>query len=139
MSSANAAKGSRTELEAVRYLQEVFGRAAIRPHQEGFKDVGDIHISPFVIQAKNWGNVTAALNEGVKGATEQAVNAEEPYGAALIKKRGAGIAESRVAMTLRTFRRVLVRLRRAEELLLRADPASFDRHMTLTEQENQTP
>lgn len=91
---------------------------------------------PFVIQVKNWGNVAAALNEGVKGALLQAVHAGEPFGVALIKKRGSGIAEARVAMTLRDFRRVAARLRRAEELLLRASPALFDQHASETQKEN---
>lgn len=136
MSNPNARKGADLERDAVRYLQEVFGRVAFRPHQEGYKDVGDIHLSPFVIQAKNWGNVTSALNEGVKGALEQAVHAGEMYGVALIKKRGAGIALARIAMTLRDFRRIVTRLKRAEEYLLRASPDLFDKHIAETKKEN---
>jgi hypothetical protein len=40
-------------------------------------------------------------------------------------------------MTLATFRSVVARLRRAEELLLRASPESFDLHMEQTKKENE--
>ena len=123
MTSPNAAKGKAFERDTRRYLEAVFGRQVRRPHQEGFKDVGDLHLSPFVLQAKNYANVADALNVGVAGAEVQAVHAEEPFGVAVIKKRNAPIADARVAMTLRTFRDVVERLRRAEDptYLLRKD------------------
>lgn len=114
MPNPNGAKGARFELDVFRYLSETFGRQVRRPHNEGFKDVGDLHLSPFAIQAKNYADVAAALNVGVAGAELQAVHAEEPFGVAVIKKRGAPIAEARVAMSLRTFRDLVARLRAAE-------------------------
>jgi hypothetical protein len=125
VSNANKAKGDRTELEAVTYLQETFGRAAFRPHQEGHVDVGDIHIDPCVVQSKNWSNIPAALNAGVAGANQQALAAGKPFGVAWIKKRGKGAADARVAMDARTFRDLLARLRRAEALLARHAPEVF--------------
>jgi hypothetical protein len=125
VSNANSAKGSAFERDARTFLAVAFGRAVQRPHHEGFKDVGDLHLSPFVLQCKNYANVAEALNVGVAGAQIQAVHAGEPYGVALIKKRNSGIAEARVAMTLATFRRVVARLRRAEELLARHAPEVF--------------
>lgn len=119
MTSANGRKGKDFERHVFRYLAEVFGREVRRPHNEGFRDVGDVHLSPFAIQAKNWSDTTAALNAGVAGAEVQAVHAEEAYGVAVIKKRGASISEARVAMTLRTFRRIVRRLRLAEAFIRR--------------------
>lgn len=124
MTSANAAKGKDHELKTVRYLAEVFGRRAHRPHAEGFRDVGDVHLEPFVIQAKNWKDTTAALNEGLKGAELQAGHAGLPFGVVVIKKRGANIAEARVAMTLRSFRDLVERLHVAEEKAWRYDELS---------------
>lgn len=104
MTSANKAKGGRWELDIVKYLSERFGRLVRRPHAEGFEDIGDIHLSPFVLQAKNWGDVASALREGVAGAEVQADRAGEPYGVAIIKRRGKGAEHAYVAMSLRQFR-----------------------------------
>lgn len=128
VTNPNGALGADHELKTVRYLAEVFGREARRPHAEGFLDVGDIHISPFALQAKNWKDTTAALNIGVSASELQAKRAGETYGAAVIKKRNANISEARVAMTLRTFRDLVARLRAAEEELMWADADAFARH-----------
>jgi hypothetical protein len=114
MSNPNKAKGSAFELAVMRYLAEVFGRQVRRPHQAGYKDVGDLHLSPFVLQCKAYANVASALNIGVAGAELQAGHAEEEFGVAVIKKRGSSIADARVAMSLRTFRGLVERLRAAE-------------------------
>lgn len=115
MTSPNARKGKAFEKAIVDYLGETFGRAVRRPHAEGFLDVGDIHLDPFALQAKNYADVATALNVGVAGAEKQAVHAEQDFGVAVIKKRGASIGEARVAMSLRTFRDLVKRLRDAEE------------------------
>ena len=125
MSNPNAAKGAAFERDGAAYLAEVFGRQVRRPHQEGYVDVGDIHLSPFVLQAKNWADVTSALTVGLAGAEAQAIAAAEPYGVVVIKKRRAPIAEARVAMSLRTFRSVTARLLNAEALLARHAPEVF--------------
>lgn len=125
MTSANAAKGKGFERDVFRFLAERFGRDVRRPHQEGFKDTGDIHLSPVAIQAKNWSDTTAALNEGLKGAETQAIHAGEKYGVVVIKKRGSGVGEARVAMSLRTFRSLIGRLLQAERLLQRYAPEAY--------------
>lgn len=104
MTSANKAKGARWELDIVRYLAEVFGRKVRRPHAEGFEDVGDIHLSPFVLQAKNYADVSTALRVGTEGAEIQAARAGEPFGVSVIKRRGKGPADAYVCMTMRQFR-----------------------------------
>lgn len=129
MPNANGTKGKAFERDIMRFLSEAFGRQVRRPHQEGFLDVGDIHLSPWALQAKNYANTTDALNVGVRDAEIQAERAEEAYGAAVIKKRGSNIAEARVAMTLRTFRRVTARLLQAEALLQRYAPEQYHQHV----------
>ena len=135
MANPNKARGDRHERETRNFLAEVFGRLVKRPRQEGLQDVGDIHVSPFVLQAKNWRDTVAAIRAGVEGAEEQARNAEEPYGVAVVKMRGKGAAYSRVVMTLATFRRVLARLLRAERLLQRHAPDAYAQHMAEVEQD----
>lgn len=128
MTSANAAKGARFELAVRRFLEAVFGRLVRHPRQEGLVDVGDIHLSPFVLQAKDWGRIEDALRVGVAGAERQALAAEESFGVAVIKARGKPVAEARVAMTLATFRRLTARLARAEALLAHHAPAAYAEH-----------
>lgn len=123
MSNPNAAKGSRWELAVVKFLQERFGRHAFRPHQEGYVDVGDIHISPWVLQCKDVGkhNFSGYIND----AERQAAAAGEEYGAAVVKRRNYSTRLAYVVMTLETLRRVTTRLRRAEELLARYAPEIY--------------
>lgn len=137
MTNANKAKGDRWERPVLQYLRDWFGRAAIRPRQEGFVDVGDIHISPFALQLKDEAshNFSGYLND----AEKQAAAAGEPYGAAVVKRRRYATEKGYVVLSLRTLRLVIARIRRSEDLLLRADPAAFDRHVHLTEQESKTP
>lgn len=119
MTNPNKAKGDRFELELTRYLAEIHGRQVRRPHQEGYADVGDIHLSPFVIQAKNYKTVTEALNVGLAGAHVQAANAEEPYGVVAVKRRGKPARDAYIAMTAATFRDLVRRLADAEDLAWR--------------------
>lgn len=125
MSNPNADRGARWERAIRDFLRETFGHLVIRPRQEGYVDIGDLHLSPFVLQAKDWTNLTDALNEGLKGAEKQAAAAGEPYGVAVVKRRNRAVGLSYAVMTLATFRRVVARLRRAEELLARYCPEVF--------------
>ncbi len=125
MSNANARKGSRWEAAVRDFLREVFGRFVIRPRQEGYVDIGDLHLSPFVLQAKDWKTLAAALNEGLNGAEKQAKAAGEPFGAAVVKRRNKSVGLAYTVMTLATFRDLIARLRRAEELLARHAPEVF--------------
>jgi len=109
VTTANQAKGAAWERDIRTYLTETLGRHVVRrPRNEGFKDVGDIHVSPFVLQAKNVAAIT--LSAFVEAAEAQAVNADEPFGVAVVKRRGKGAADGYVVMSLRTFRRVLTLL-----------------------------
>lgn len=112
MTSANKAKGSAWERAVRTFLAETFGRQVRRPHAEGFLDVGDLHLDPFVLQCKNEARIT--LSSYVRDAEIQAERAEQPFGVAVVKQRGKGAAEGYVVMSLRTFRDVAARLEAAE-------------------------
>jgi hypothetical protein len=113
MTNPNKAKGDRFALELMRYLPEDHGRQVRRPHQEGYEDVGDIHLSLFVIQAKNCRNVTETLNVGLAGAQVQDVRAEKPYRVA-VKRRGKSAEHAYIAMTAVNFRNIVRRSSEAE-------------------------
>lgn len=127
MANPNGDKGKRWERAVREYLAEVFGRAVRRPHQEGFLDVGDLHLSPFALQCKDEARHT--FSSYVDDAEAQAVNAGEPYGAAVVKRRNTGTGRAYVVQSLATFRRVAARLESAEDALRRADHTAYDRHI----------
>lgn len=129
-------KGSRFELAIVRYLMTYFGGRAQRPRQVGFKDLGDIHLDPFVIQAKDYADLVSALLRGTEGALAQSKNSGLPYGVAVIKRRGKSVDRSYVATTLDVFRRFVVRLLRSERLLAEHAPQVYDAHMKETEKDD---
>lgn len=132
--SAAKAKGTRWETALVRAFRAV-GIGAYKPHQEGRADVGDIHgLSPFVGQAKDWRSWEAAMREGLDGAERQRVAAGEPYGAAFVKRARRGVWGGYAVMTVATFARLWLRLRRAEDLLreLSGPGDLFAEHMRLT-------
>jgi hypothetical protein len=119
--SAAKRKGTKFESDVRDFLNGVFKeegvpRKAYRPAQEGFRDTGDLHgLSPFILQAKNWKDLTSALREGVDGAQVQAGHAGEEFGAAVIKRPRKPVSEAYVVLPLRVFARLLVRLWRAEK------------------------
>jgi hypothetical protein len=105
------AKGTRFE-SAVRDHLRSLGIPAYRATQEGHDDTGDLHgVDPFILQAKDWQNVTAALREGVDGAQRQARAAGRPFGAAVVKRARRSTGEAYVIMTLDTWADVLTSLR----------------------------
>lgn len=126
--SANKAKGTKWETDLVRVLggffADRFGLAPRRVAQEGFNDTGDLHgLSPFIGQAKNWRSWEAAIREGLDGAELQRVRARELYGVALVKRARKPVGGGYAVMTVATFARLLLRLKRAEAELLRLDPS----------------
>lgn len=121
MANPNKSKGTRWESAVRDYLNEqwgdgnVAGLRAYRPAQEGFRDTGDIHgVSPFVIQAKDWKDVTAALRVGLDGAVQQAANAGEEYGVNVVKRARKPVGEAYAVMRLSDFAEVVLRLALAE-------------------------
>lgn len=132
--SANKAKGTKWETDLVRSLGGFFGgRFGLAPRrvaQEGFKDTGDLHgLDPFIGQAKNWKSWEDAIREGLDGAQKQKAHAGADYGVALVKRVRRGVGDGYAVMTVATFARLLLRLRRAEALL---DVEALARHRQAT-------
>lgn len=126
--STNKAKGTKWETDLVRSLGAFFGgRFGLAPRrvaQEGFADTGDLHgLSPFIGQAKNWRSWEAAIREGLDGAELQRVRARELYGVAFVKRARKPVGGGYAVMTVATWARLVLRLKRAEAELFRLDPS----------------
>lgn len=140
MSNPNKVKGTRWESDLVGFLMSM-GIAARRVAQAGRLDVGDLHgLSPFIAQAKNYRDLTAGLREGLAGAEVQKVRAGEPYGVAFVKRPRKSTGQGYAVLTVETWARLLLRLRRAEAYLERHAPADvWVEHSTLSAVEATTP
>ena len=141
--STNKARGTKWETAIVRALSAFFrGRYGLTPRrvaQEGFNDTGDIHgLSPFIGQAKDWKSWETAIRDGLDGAERQRVKAKEPYGVAFVKRVRRPVAGGYAVMTIGTFARLLLRLRRAESLLEAHSPVAWERHVDETNEESAT-
>ncbi|USL85057.1 hypothetical protein [Arthrobacter phage SWEP2] len=132
--SAAKQKGTAWETALVRVLGTFwagrFGLAPRRVAQEGFKDSGDLHgLDPFIAQAKNYKSWEDAIRLGLDGAEKQKVHAGQPYGVAFVKRVRRSVGDGYAVMSVATFARLLVRLRRAEYLLREHAPADvYDSH-----------
>lgn len=141
--SANKAQGTKWETDLVRTLGKFFrGRYGLAPRrvaQEGFNDTGDIHgIDPFIGQAKAWRSWQDAIREGLDGAEKQKVNARRPFAVCLVKRARKPVGKGYAVMTVETFARLLMRLRRAEALL--DEPSGvYDYHARETAEDARTP
>ncbi|WGH20327.1 holliday junction resolvase [Arthrobacter phage MaGuCo] len=105
-----------------------------RVAQEGFADSGDLHgIDPFIGQAKNYKSWEEAIRLGLDGAEKQKVHAGAAYGVAFVKRVRRSVGDGYAVMTVATFARLLVRLRRAEHYLRKHGPADvWDLHVAET-------
>ena len=135
-------KGTEWETGIVRALGDIFRRRhGLEPRrvaQSGILDTGDIHgISPFVGQAKNYANLADGLRLGLEGAEIQRVRAGESYGVAFVKRVRKAVAAGYAVMTIATFALVLLRLRRAEELLKENAPAAWRLHIEQTAKDSE--
>jgi hypothetical protein len=122
------AKGTAWETALVKGLSAFFaGRYGLAPRrvaQEGFNDSGDLHgISPFVAQAKNYKSWEEAIRLGLDGVEKQKCHAREPYGVAFVKRARRSVGDAYAVMTVATWARLVLRLRRAEALLAEYAPA----------------
>lgn len=99
MSNPQKAKGTRWETAVTNYLRDS-GLFAYKPRPEGFRDIGDIHAPPFVLQAKDWKDVVSALREGTDGVRLQRVHAGLPFGAAVVKRARKPVEDAYLVMRL---------------------------------------
>lgn len=106
MSHPNKARGTRWESAVRDYLRDR-GLPAFRKVQEGARDVGDLGVwgLPFVLEAKDHASIDLA--GFVDQANREAHNAREPYGVAVVKRRGKGVHQGYVVMDLETFVSIL--------------------------------
>ena len=139
--SAAKRKGTAWETALVKYLGDLFlGRFGLAPRrvaQEGFNDTGDLHgISPFIGQAKNYKSWEDAIRLGLDGAEAQRVRAGEPYGVAFVKRVRRPVGDGYAVMTVATFARLLLRLRRAETYLQDYAPEAYVHYAAETERDD---
>ncbi len=140
--SAAKQKGTKWETDLVRFLggffEGRFGLAPRRVAQEGYLDTGDIHgISPFVAQAKAYRSWEDAIRLGLDGVEKQKIRAGEPYGVAFVKRVRKSVGAGYAVMTVATFARLLIRLRRAEFLLEKHCPSAWEAHTAGTSQDHE--
>jgi len=145
VNNAAKQKGTAYETALVRSLSGFFaGRHGLEPRrvaQSGRLDTGDLHgLSPFIGQAKAYRDIVAGLREGLDGAEAQKVRAGEPYGVAFVKRPRKSTGQGYAVLTVETWARLLLRLRRAEAALERHAPATvWAEHSALSAQEAATP
>lgn len=100
MTNPQKAKGTRFESAVALYLRER-GLHAFKPRQEGFRDVGDIHVSSlFTLQAKDYKDVVTGLREGTEGARVQRGHSGLPFSAAVVKRARKPVEDAYVVMRL---------------------------------------
>ncbi len=112
MSNRPKAIGTEWESRIRDYLREVplLGHAR-RAAQEGRFDVGDLHVWPFVIQAKAVRKFDLA--GWVKDARAQADQAGFPWSVVYVKKHGRPIGEGYAVTTIEEHRRLMEAARRS--------------------------
>lgn len=103
MANPNKRKGTAFESAVVEVLREA-GLDAWRIAQTGPQDSGDIHAAGgWVLQAKSYKDLAAALREGVDGAQRQRAVADLPNAAAVIKRPRKHAREAYVVQPLHVW------------------------------------
>ncbi|MFE0326291.1 hypothetical protein ACFW08_05680 [Streptomyces sp. NPDC058960] len=116
--SANAAKqkGTAWETAWTRYIQEHHNPAAHRNVQMGRLDIGDVS-GYYLHAAELKAEKTITLSDYIAQANREAINAAQPFGCAVVKRRMKGVADGYVVRDVATDVRLMNRFRDAEELL----------------------
>lgn len=101
MSNPQKARGTAFETAVVNFLRD-HGLYAVKPRQEGWRDLGDVHVAGLVtLQAKAYSkDLLAAIRDGVEGALVQRSNSGLPFGFAVVKRPRKPIGEAYVVMRL---------------------------------------
>jgi hypothetical protein len=129
---ANPAKAKGTAWESLwtAYIRERHNPAAHRNVQMGSKDIGDV--SGYYLHASELkAEKTITLSDYIAQANREAVNAGEPFGCAVVKRRMKGVADGYVVRDVATDVRLMNRLRDMEEAL---QDASFSRWYDIDKQ-----
>lgn len=110
MPNPHKRRGTAWERAVCDYLREEMPDPDIRRvAQTGHKDEGDVHAAPFVLECKSVGKIDLA--GFMDQAVAEAANAGLPYGVAVVKRRGRGVAEGYAVMRLQEFRDIIRRIR----------------------------
>lgn len=121
---ANPAKAKGTAFEGLvrDYLIEHHNPAARRNVQMGSKDIGDLDgYFLHALEAKAEQKIT--LSDYIKQANREAVHAGQPFGCAVVKRRGSNVKDAYVVRDLATDVRLMNRFRDMETAL---QDRSFD-------------
>lgn len=127
--TANPSKAKGTAWEgAIRdYLVVHHNPRVHRNVQMGSKDVGDLAgYYLHAVEAKAERTIT--LSDYVAQANREAGHAGQPFGCAVVKRRGANVAAGYVVRDLATDVRLVNRLRAAEQLLAAHLPIEYAAH-----------
>ncbi|MFE7397999.1 hypothetical protein [Streptomyces sp. NPDC057557] len=116
MANPSKAKGTAWESLWTAYIRERHNPAAHRNVQMGRLDIGDV--SGYYLHASELkAEKTITLSDYIAQANREAVNAGEPFGCAVVKRRMKGVADGYVVRDVATDVRLMNRLRDAEALL----------------------
>lgn len=116
MANPSKQKGTAWESLWTAYIREHHNPAAHRNVQMGRLDIGDV--SGYYLHASELkAEKTITLSDYIAQANREAINAGEPFGCAVVKRRMKGVADGYVVRDVATDVRLMNRLRDAEELL----------------------
>lgn len=116
LTNPSKAKGTAWETALRGYLQENHNPEAHRNVQMGRLDIGDLDgYYLHALEAKAERTIT--LSDYIAQANREAVNASQPFGCAVVKRRGSSTSAGYVVRDLATDVRLINRLRDAEALL----------------------
>lgn len=116
--TANPSKAKGTAFETLwtNFIREHHNPAAHRNVQMGRLDIGDV-AGYFLHAAELKAEKTITLSDYIAQANREAVNAGQPFGCAVVKRRMKGVADGYVVRDVATDVRLINRLRDAEDLL----------------------
>jgi hypothetical protein len=114
VANSQKAKGTRWETAVLRFLRDA-GLYAVKPRQEGFLDVGDIHAPPFVIQAKDYSDLLAGIRASVDGYQVQRSNAGMPFGVGVVKRARKPVEDAYVVIRLADLTDLIRAVQRGEQ------------------------
>jgi hypothetical protein len=119
-SNPSKAKGTAWESAIVGYLREHHDPGVHRNVQMGARDIGDVagyYLHALEAKAER----TITLSDYIAQANREAVNAGQPYGCAVVKRRMKGVSDGYVVRDLRTDVRLMNRMKVMEEALQDVD------------------
>jgi hypothetical protein len=121
VSNPSKDRGTRWETAVARYLAEQVKdlAPARRNAQRGRRDIGDVWVPGFSIECKDHAKIELA--SFVDQALSQAINAEEEFGLAVVKRRRRNVAEAYVVTNLETAARLISLVLRLKEIVERLE------------------